>query len=166
MNFVGKGRAYLKGWAVVAILIGWSLWACKKNPCKDMNCQNGGSCVEGRCNCALPWEGSRCEVDARAKFFGNWRGPEDCGRGNFIITYNLIAAADGGFTITDSLLEIQYKGYLKSSTALEIPWQQVENRRVSGRGELRGDSLLLWHAYAYASGDTVRCQARLARVPR
>ncbi|MEN2991994.1 MAG: calcium-binding EGF-like domain-containing protein [Bacteroidia bacterium] len=166
MNFVGRGRVCLKGWTLLAILIGWGLSGCKKNPCKNVNCQNGGSCVDGRCNCVLPWEGDRCEVDARAKFFGDWRGTENCGGPNFTITYNLIAAADGGFTITDSILNIQYKGYLKSSTVVDIPWQQVGARRLSGSGELQGDSLILRHVYAYEDGDTMRCQAKLGRVRR
>jgi len=36
--------------------------SCKKDPCKNVTCQNGGICQDGNCKCNPPWEGPRCEV--------------------------------------------------------------------------------------------------------
>ncbi len=36
--------------------------SCKKNTCKDIDCFNGGFCVDGNCNCATGWSGIACDV--------------------------------------------------------------------------------------------------------
>ena len=36
---------------------------CKEDPCEYVNCQNGGVCLEGDCQCAKGWRGDRCEID-------------------------------------------------------------------------------------------------------
>lgn len=36
--------------------------ACKQDKCKDISCQNGGSCSNGRCICPDGYSGTRCEV--------------------------------------------------------------------------------------------------------
>jgi len=36
--------------------------SCNKNECKDVSCQNGGSCNEGTCSCPTGYSGSRCET--------------------------------------------------------------------------------------------------------
>ena len=46
--------------------------ACKKDPCKNVNCHNGGTCSNGNCYCASGYEGANCQTTANAKFLGNW----------------------------------------------------------------------------------------------
>lgn len=38
--------------------------ACQKDKCKDVQCQNGGTCNEGVCNCPDGYSGTYCEVKA------------------------------------------------------------------------------------------------------
>lgn len=38
------------------------LFSC--SPCKNKNCQNNGTCVEGKCVCTNPYTGEHCETDA------------------------------------------------------------------------------------------------------
>jgi hypothetical protein len=35
--------------------------SCKKDPCKDVTCENGGTCDDGKCNCPAGYEGEKCE---------------------------------------------------------------------------------------------------------
>jgi hypothetical protein len=54
---------------------------CKRDPCKDTVCLNGGYCVDGTCSCPDGFTGPNCETDIRPdcqKFntgtinFDNW----------------------------------------------------------------------------------------------
>ena len=36
--------------------------ACTKDPCKDVLCQNNGTCVDGNCKCPSGYGGSNCEI--------------------------------------------------------------------------------------------------------
>ncbi len=52
-----------------------------KNLCKDVECQNGGICVEddGSCDCSgTGYEGTNCETEERAKFLGTWAVTDAC----------------------------------------------------------------------------------------
>ena len=48
------------------------------DPCKDIECQNGGTCVEGTCNCAEGYEGTNCETAMRDKFVSSYSATETC----------------------------------------------------------------------------------------
>jgi hypothetical protein len=56
------------------VLIFLALTACKYDYCKDVKCENGGTCDNGLCRCTPVYEGERCEKLAREKFIGNWKG--------------------------------------------------------------------------------------------
>lgn len=60
---------------LLTLAIAAVLDSCKKDPCKGVTCQNGGRCVDGNCQCSMPFYGSKCELDHRDKFVGTWRGP-------------------------------------------------------------------------------------------
>lgn len=36
--------------------------SCKKDPCLNTTCLNGGTCANGQCNCPSGWSGSDCSV--------------------------------------------------------------------------------------------------------
>ncbi|MCX7606907.1 MAG: calcium-binding EGF-like domain-containing protein, partial [Bacteroidia bacterium] len=105
----------------VAALAVLSLSSCKKDPCKDVSCQNGGVCVDGNCSCPTAWEGSRCEVDVRDKFIGAWSGSIDCGSGlgNATIRIGKLSGKDGRIAIEGTTIH----GRVTSSTEFEIPLQ-------------------------------------------
>jgi len=62
--------------------------ACNKDECKDVVCQNGGTCSGGTCTCPTGYEGTNCETKSRDKFVGTYNGTEICtiGTDNYTIT--------------------------------------------------------------------------------
>ncbi len=53
--------------------------SCNPDKCKDVVCQNGGTCSEGVCSCPVGYEGTLCETKSNAKFVGVWAVSETCG---------------------------------------------------------------------------------------
>lgn len=55
--------------------------SCNKDECKDVVCQNGGTCNAdtGNCECATGYEGDLCETKVSTKFVGTWLATETCG---------------------------------------------------------------------------------------
>jgi hypothetical protein len=52
---------YLAAVALISISSATLVTGCKKDPCKDVSCENGGTCDDGKCNCKSGFEGEKCE---------------------------------------------------------------------------------------------------------
>ncbi len=48
--------------------------ACNKDECKDVVCNNGGTCVDGTCSCPFQYSGSTCQAEVRASYYNTYRG--------------------------------------------------------------------------------------------
>lgn len=55
--------------------------SCSRDECKDVVCQNGGTCNEddGSCACPTGYEGDLCATRVADKFVGTWTATETCG---------------------------------------------------------------------------------------
>jgi hypothetical protein len=128
----------------VALIGALTLSSFKKDPCKNVTCQNGGICQDGNCKCNLPWEGSRCEVDARDKFVGSWRGTINCGGGPEEDVFSITKSSTRATRI---IINNDIYGELTSSSTFDIPTQTVNVDgtavTVNGRGNLNGNQLTL-----------------------
>lgn len=45
----------------VPLLLAMIVLGCNSDPCKDLDCQNGGQCLNGRCFCPDGFSGDECE---------------------------------------------------------------------------------------------------------
>ena len=55
------------------------LFAGCDDPCKDVTCLNGGTCLEGTCECPTGYEGADCAEALNAKFTGTFnQSASDC----------------------------------------------------------------------------------------
>lgn len=52
--------------------------ACNKDECKDVVCNNGGTCVSGTCNCLSGYEGTNCQTVSAAALPGQYTASETC----------------------------------------------------------------------------------------
>lgn len=48
--------------------------ACSKDECKDVVCDNGGTCVSGSCNCPSYYSGTTCQTQIRTTYFNTYVG--------------------------------------------------------------------------------------------
>lgn len=68
--------------------------SCTKDACKDVTCQNGGTCSDGKCTCPTGYEGTNCETKSRDKFVGTYVGSEACTQGTDNYSITLAANSD------------------------------------------------------------------------
>lgn len=70
--------------------------SCKKDKCKDVTCQNGGTCDEddGSCICATGFEGASCETAMADKFAATWKYNETCA-GSTVTDFTTIFSKTG-----------------------------------------------------------------------
>ncbi len=52
--------------------------SCNKDECKDVVCQNGGTCNEGTCSCTTGYTGTNCENAYASELPGTYSGTETC----------------------------------------------------------------------------------------
>jgi hypothetical protein len=68
----------LTAFSFIAISAMVILSSCEQDPCSDLNCQNGGACSDGLCQCPTGWEGAECDIPASSRFVGSFAGSVRC----------------------------------------------------------------------------------------
>jgi len=81
--------------------------SCNKDKCKDVVCNNGGTCntTDGTCSCKTGYEGADCGTLTRAKFVGSWTGTDYCTNPSDTVGINLTvgtATNDVQATVTNA----------------------------------------------------------------
>lgn len=142
-----------------------SLNACT-DECKDITCENGGTCDEGvctctdnyfgdkcetrcvngsysggTCSCSDGYEGASCETEWSEKFEGTYNGDDDCG-----FTYQSVVAASDEATLTIT----NFAGTnttatvtVTSSDHVSIASQTNGGFTYSGSGSISGTTLTI-----------------------
>ncbi|MBI1289286.1 MAG: hypothetical protein GC178_17095 [Flavobacteriales bacterium] len=135
------------------------LFGCKSDPCKDVSCQNGGICFEGKCVCPNEYEGVNCETRKMADFTGSYSATETCNLGNF--TYSIEISSDStneqGIIISNLADLGQSVNAVVTGTTFDIAAQVVDNDTISGSGELMEDILNISYELVPDSGQTLTC---------
>jgi hypothetical protein len=75
--------------------------ACTKDDCKDVVCNNGGTCSGGSCVCPTGYEGTNCDTKS---FLGSWKGSDVCSSGtynNITIEVNTATTAPNDVIVTN-----------------------------------------------------------------
>jgi hypothetical protein len=119
--------------------------SCDPDACKDVVCQNGGTCTDGLCACPTGYEGTNCETLSRTKFLGVFTGAETCtvGSDNYSITCTA-NSDDTKFNIqnlyNDNLTAIASA----SGNAFTIPSQTVASGVTAvGSGIITGNTITI-----------------------
>lgn len=64
--------------ALLLVLITFSFAISSCDPCKDVDCKNGGTCDDGNCECPTGTEGSMCETVWRDGILGTYNCKKKC----------------------------------------------------------------------------------------
>ncbi len=119
------------------------LGGCKKDPCKDVTCLNGGSCDDGVCACAAGYEGSNCGTETRAKFIGSYSGSFSCPGGNSTIQLTVTNSSSAATNVVFSDGADTWIGTV-SGSSVNIATQSISGgTTISGSGQLAGNILTL-----------------------
>jgi len=69
--------------------------ACSKDACKDVTCQNGGTCVDGNCSCPTYYTGANCQTEVRSEYYNTYKGNGTDSDGDTYTNYGLKFYASG-----------------------------------------------------------------------
>ncbi len=143
--------------SIVAVSTIFYMNSCNPDPCKDVVCQNGGTCVDGTCGCLTGYEGTNCETEMRTKFLLSASSFTESGTTdssynhvvhNYSNTYNMTitkgsdvntilienlgnyGCSSGSYTVT---------GTMTASTAFTIASQAVCGTTFSGSGTINSN---------------------------
>lgn len=135
------------------LLLLCSFSACNKDSCKQVDCQNSGTCIDGNCRCADGYGGVSCEYYLLQRFIGNYDATYDCNSATKEITVEANVADKSKLSILnlgdyacadlyrldatvagDSIFILQQN--VCSSTGLPSGYSFL------GKGKISGDSLL------------------------
>jgi hypothetical protein len=117
--------------------------ACNKDECKDVVCQNGGTCSGGTCTCPTGYEGAHCDTLSRTKFVGVYVGDESCTTGTDHYSITLSAASNNLQLTYQNVYNASYVGTctMTGSTTFSFSGTGSTGAIFSGSGTLTGNQL-------------------------
>jgi hypothetical protein len=80
--------------------------SCNKDKCKDVTCQNSGTCSDGNCTCPTGVTGTNCETIYRTGFVNTYKGNGTDNAGGTYNNFRMVFAATGT-DVTKMSLTIQ-----------------------------------------------------------
>ena len=135
---------------VIGILLSLFLIASGcKDLCKDVQCKNGGTCLDGTCNCPDGYSGDDCGTNISANFLGTYNVSESCPNDT---TYTVNISVD-----TLNISQVKIANFFNSfanlvdatvnQTNITIPLQAPDNdgRAVSGSGSFHPPNQIVWN---------------------
>lgn len=163
------------------------------DPCKDVTCENGGTCDEGTCTCATDYygddcsvycvngtgtssgctcdtgyEGTDCTTKWQDKFTGTFNVSDQCASGTY--TYQSTVTAGGTDTeISFSNFggfQVSITGTLTSSTAFDILSQtDASSRNFVGSGSINtsGNTITMSYTVTFSDNTTDDCTGTFTR---
>lgn len=126
--------------------------SCSKDDCKDVVCQNGGTCSGGTCTCPTGYSGARCESLWTAAFTGTWTAIESGSTYQVTITpgatnTTLLITNLGDYGCSVGGI-ITYDGTLGSATTFTVA-QQKCGYQMNATGTLTASTITVTYTATY-----------------
>jgi hypothetical protein len=138
---------------VVAVSI-ISFSACETDACKDVNCGDNGTCVDGDCVCDSGYEGVNCQTEERAKFIGSYSVTEACTSGNYSYSMTITTSSTG----VDKIVAQNFGDYsvdligTVDGSSVSFANQTVGGGTFSATGQISGSILTI--SYTVTAGSS------------
>jgi len=132
-----------------------------KDSCQDVTCKNGGSCIDGNCDCPDGYSGPDCGTNISANFLGTYNVSEQCPNDT---TYTVNIAVDS-LNITGVKIANFFNSFSNlvnatvNQTNITIPLQAPDNdgRSVSGSGTFHPPDQIVWNYSVGDASGTISC---------
>ena len=131
----------------------------------NVNCLNGGTCVDGTCACASGYEGDSCQTLSSAKFVGSYEVDDVCsesGSNNYNVTITA-SSVNADQVLISNFWDAFLNNVVATvdSNEITIASQEPDNDGflVSGTGTYISSSNTITFTYTVTDGtDTDNCQ--------
>jgi hypothetical protein len=130
----------------------FTMHSCSNSGC-TINCQNGGTCYNGLCQCPTGYEGANCQTLSRQKFISSYYGSDSCGHLDTNDKYYYVyLVATPGSNVQMTLLHLANNGNdsalctVTDSTSFSFAGSNY-GTSFRGTGKLIGDTLRLSYSY-------------------
>ncbi|MGB0368432.1 MAG: calcium-binding EGF-like domain-containing protein [Flavobacteriales bacterium] len=133
--------------------------SCTTDECKDVDCGDNGTCVEGDCECDLGYEGTNCETLTNAAFVGSFNVTETCSQSTD--TYAVTVAATNATTLTISNIYdagLVVNGTINADGGVSIASQPFGTGTISGSVTTNGGVITINFTIA-VNGQSDTCTA-------
>ena len=130
----------------------------KKDACDNVSCNGGGVCVDGTCQCDSLHEGTNCETDKRAKYFGSFVGNANCTSLNHLDYLKITAVSDSANQLNFHNLygsERNIVGIIFSDGSVYIPEQVSGLDTISGSASINNGKVVVNYTAKYPGGTDV-----------
>lgn len=140
------------------------LLSCKKDPCKDVICENGNPVATDdvcNCDCDAYYEGTLCDKEIRENFYGTFDGDATCeGFGTSSSEITITKGSTVGRIIIDQ--ENNVYATVIDAVNYTIPSQTVTDKdgntyTVEGSGVRSGDVLTSEMTFTFDPTTTMEC---------
>jgi hypothetical protein len=132
--------------SILLVFVAVTITGCKKNHCKTISCNGGGSCSEGVCQCDWLHEGEFCEIEKRAKYFGSFVGREACTSRNHLDYVNISAVEDSAHQLNFHNLygsDSDIAGNMLADATVSIPEQWLPSGIISGSASIINEKIVI-----------------------
>jgi len=121
--------------------------ACTKDDCKDVVCNNGGTCNGGSCTCPTGYEGANCEILSREKFVGTYVGTEICDQGTDNYSVTISSNSNNIMVTVTNIYNQGFTGIGTMTGANSFSFNgSAGSTTYSGTGTLNGTQLTLTYS--------------------